>query len=805
MKNKTLLAGFIFVLISLVFFYPIFSGKVPFPGDLLVGEHAPYDTNTYGGYSAGSIPNKAQGPDVIRQLFPWKHFAVESFKNSQIPFWNPYSLSGNPLMANFQSGVFYPLNAVFLSDFLIGWTFFILLIPILASFFTYLFLRELNVGRVASVFGSIIFAFSSYMVVWMEYGNVGHTFIWLPLGLLFAERLSKNFSIKTAIFLILSLTVAFLAGYIQGYFYIILTLIFYFFLKSKYLKTFTSKKFLSFLLILLVPSLLSAFQLLPTLELFTLSSRNNYTLLEIDKLLNPIWYTITTIIPNFFGHPVSRNHWFYGTYIERVSYFGFIPFIFALFAILNFKKRKEIFIFSAIAFSSLFLATNLFITKFIYSLPLPVISTTVPTRILSLFVFSGCILAAFGLDLYQKNNYKFNGILKVIGVIFILVWAGVMGILEFSKNPEWIHNVSITKNNLILPTLFLIGLGSTIFVNFLLKTKYKKTLPNLVILGIFALTLFDLFYFFHKITPFSPKEYVYPQTEVLQYLKNNSSMNKFWGYGEGSLENNFSTYEKIYSTSGYEPLHIKRYGELISASKNGKIESHLSGSDANIESGYGAVSLMDNKYRKRLLDLLGVRYILNKNKLLGSNYLLDYSIFPKENFKLVWQKSPWQIYENKNVLPRVFLASEYVVEKDRDKIIEKIFDNKINLREKIILEEDIVPKIDLSTDKNAKVEIENYTHNKIVLKTKAATNMLLFISDNYYPGWKVSIDGKNGKIYRADYSFRAVPIAEGKHEVIFSYYSKSFDLGLKISIGSFIAVTLLAILLKFKSSYYVKK
>lgn len=805
MKRTTILVSLIFIVVSLFFFYPIFKDKIPFPGDLLVGNYAPYRDNSYFGYQPGGVPHKAQGPDVVRQLFPWKHFAIESYREGQIPLWNPYNLSGNPLMANFQSGVFYPLNIVFLPNFLTGWIFFIILIPILASFFTYLYLREINVGRNASLFGAISFAFSSYMTVWMEYGNVGHTFLWLPLAFFLTERLSKNFSIKTAISLIVSLTASFLAGYIQGYFYIILTLIFYFFIKSKYLRTFTLKNFLLFLLVLLYPSLLSAFQFIPTLELFTLSSRNNYTLTEIDKLLNPVWYTITTIVPNFFGHPASRNHWFYGTYIERVSYFGFIPLTLALFAILNFKKRKEIFIFSAIAFSSLFLATNFFLTKFIYLLPLPVLSTTVPTRILSLFVFSGSILAAFGLDLYsQKNTYKLSLILKIIAAIFALIWGGVIGILEFSKNPEWLSNIAVTKNNIILPTVFLISLALLTFINFLLNIKYKKVASNIVILGIFILTLFDLFYFFHKITPFSPKEYVYPPTDIFEYLKKNSSIYRSWGYGSGAIENNFQTYEKIFSTDGYEPLHSKTYSELISASKNGTIESRVAGSDANIAGGYGEDDLKNNFSRQRIMDITGVKYVLNKTINSTSSTQPDYKTFPDSIYKLIWQKGEWQIYENKQVLPRVFLASNYVIENDKHKIIQTIFDKKFDFRNKIILEENLSPKINLSNDQNAKVEIKKYSPNEIVLQTKAATNTLLFISDNYYKGWKVSIDKEFGKIYRANYSFRAVPITKGKHEVVFYYYPDSFDLGLKISLITFVSLILFTISIKVKN-YYVKK
>ena len=800
--RKTILVILIFIVVSLFFFFPIFKGNIPFPGDLLVGNYSPYDSNIYQGYGPGAVPNKAQGPDVIRQLFPWKYSTIESFKSGQIPFWNPYNLSGNPLIANFQSGSFYPINLIFfIFNFMDAWTIFILLTPILAGIFLYAFLRELGLKIFSSIFSGIVFAFSSYMVVWMEYGNVGHTFLWLPLVLLILEKFIKRQRLIYIICLTIFLSIAFFAGYIQGYFYIVLVATVYFFARSFLLKKLSKDSIGFFVIGLVLSILLSAFQLFPTIELFKHSSRSGYSIDQIDKLLNPVWYLITAIVPNFFGHPAARNSWFYGTYIERVSYFGIIPFIFSIYALFNIKKRKELIIFGGLFLSSLFLATNLFFNKFIYLIPLPFISTIVPTRILSIFVFCGSILAGFGLEFFLERI----GRKKILAIIFAvlgittLLWIFVFLAPLILASSIWISNLSVVKRNLVLPTLFLLFFLSIVFIHF----KFKNT-KNIVLISIFLITFIDLFYFFHKITPFSPREYVYPQTEVLQYLKNNGSINRFWGYGEGSLENNFSTYEKIYSTSGYEPLHIKRYGELISASKDGKIASYLSGSDANIDSGYGAVSLMDNKYRKRLLDLLGVRYVLNKNRFLGGNYLPDYSVFPKENFKLVWQKSPWQIYENMNALPRVFLASDYVIENDKNKIIKMIYDKNFNLMDKLILEEDISPKTIFAKDSNTKVEIETYLPNKVVLKTNASENMLLFLSDNYYPGWKVSIDGGNGKIYRADYSFRAVPISKGKHEVIFSYYPESFDLGLKISLITFASLILFTILLKLKN-YYVKK
>lgn len=407
-KNKFGIIG-ITLCIVLLFFYQIFQSKLPFPGDLLVGQ-APYSSNTYGGYAPGAVPNKAQGPDVIAQLFPWKYFAIESIKQGYLPFWNPHQFSGNPLLANFQSGVFYPLNIVFLLPFLPAWTLFIILISVLAIVFMYGFLRELAVSRAGSLYGGIVFAFSSYMVVWMEYGNIGHTLLWLPLILYLTERLQKKASVWLVAVFEAVLVCSFLAGYIQGFFYAICLAFCYYVVRKVTTHSFSFRKAALFGVLLLLPLLLCAFQLLPTIELFEHSSRGNYSLPQIQKLLNPVYYAITVIVPDFFGNPASRNYWFNGTYIERVSYFGLIPFVLALCGALFSRKKSSLF-FSIVAGITFLAATDLIVNRYFFQIPIPVLSTTVPTRLLSLFVFSGSILSSFGFDEVitkskKKDNYS---------------------------------------------------------------------------------------------------------------------------------------------------------------------------------------------------------------------------------------------------------------------------------------------------------------------------------------------------------------------------------------------------------------
>ncbi len=118
----------------------------------------------------------------------------------------------------------------------------------------------------------------------------------------------------------------------------------------------------------------------------------------------------------------------------------------------------------------------------------------------------------------------------------------------------------------------------------------------------------------------------------------------------------------------------------------------------------------------------------------------------------------------------------------------------------IVLEEK--PAVDLGSGiHKGTIHITKYSPNTVIIKTEAFDNMLLFFSDNYFPGWKVNVDGKSERIYRANYSFRAVPVEKGNHEVVFWYHPDSLDLGLKISLTVFCSAVLFMLIAKVRKSY----
>lgn len=133
-------------------------------------------------------------------------------------------------MADFQTAIFYPFNFLyFIFGFNVSWTLIIILQPFLSAVFMYLFLKKgIGLKNFPSVIGAISFAFSSYMTVWIQYGNIGHTFLWLPLVLLFTKYFVKRPCFVNCLGICIPLSLAILAGYIQGAFYIYALCFFYY-------------------------------------------------------------------------------------------------------------------------------------------------------------------------------------------------------------------------------------------------------------------------------------------------------------------------------------------------------------------------------------------------------------------------------------------------------------------------------------------------------------------------------------------------------------------------------------------------
>jgi uncharacterized membrane protein YfhO len=91
------------------------------------------------------------------------------------------------------------------------------------------------------------------------------------------------------------------------------------------------------------------------------------------------------------------------------------------------------------------------------------------------------------------------------------------------------------------------------------------------------------------------------------------------------------------------------------------------------------------------------------------------------------------------------------------------------------------------------VSLELDTPEHVRLTVVAAEPSILVLSDSWYPGWQATLNGQDVPIERANILFRAVAVPAGQHTVEFRFAPASVRRGLLLSVGSVVALVLVAL------------
>lgn len=740
---KTLL---LFISIALFFYLPtVISGKIPIPGDLLISQYKPWQAYSYLGYNPGSYPTKNQFFDAIRQLYPWRSLTTLLLKNGEIPLWNPYNFSGSPLLANHQSSVFYPLSIVFLFfPTPVAWTIMAVLQHLFSSVFMYLYLRKIGLSLLAGILSSISFSYSLFFTAFSQYITIGHTVMWLPLILWSIENLREHRKRGVGI-LFISCVSMLLAGHIQIAAVILLVTACYALARK------TPK---IALLTILVSIGATAFQIIPTIELSYLSARTSHDIqyLSTALLLQP-YQLLLFLIPDLFGNPATNNYLLNDTYATNAIGIGIVSFILAVIAFLPHKQNQITRVTKLALAITLLITVRNPISVLLYSLPIPILASSSPSNMLFLVSFFMSILAGVGLDLMKLHKLSLRS-----PIVLLIILLGSAYLLPMIGIP-------ISTKNL----LYGAGIAAFAFILLFLSTRLKPLLLVLLVI--------DLLYFFNKFTPFVPRALVFPQPPIFAWLADNAGLNRFWGYGSASIEANFATQYGLFSPDGYDPLYPKRYGEFLGASSNGNLTDVFTGSNRSD----AVISPEFSEAGKKILNVLGVLYILDRTENLSTA-----NTFPPDVFPQVYNRDGWIVYKNTLALPRLFLATSYQRFDSQESFEGTFFDPSFLPGSTLLLEKE--PSAACCSGPPGNVTVNRYEESEIEATTTTEGPQLLFLSDTHFPGWRAYIDDKETEVLRAHYAFRAVVVPAGSHTVTFRYEPTSFYFGLKVSMISILAI-----------------
>jgi hypothetical protein len=739
------------VVVVLAFFYQVlFLGKLPVPTDTLVGLYHPW-RDSFAQTNPRGVPFKNfLITDPVRQQIPWRKVVIDAWKQGHIPLWNPYAFGGASIVANIQAAVWYPINSIFLVlPFMDAWTVLIVLQPLLAAWFMYMYLRSRQLSNIASQLGALVWAFCGFSVAWMSWGTIMHTALWIPLLLLSVDTLispvSKRQAYRWAVCAVLAVFMMMTAGHAQVALYgLVLTFAYSLWrihqAKTARLDTRASLQRLA--LVALVSGAVTMVSWVPQLSAFAQSVRAGSGANLPEGWFLPWQHLVQFIAPDFFGNPATLNYWGVWNYGEFVGYIGIAALVLAL-AVL-FTTQEMLFWGSVVVVALLCMLPHP-LAAVLSTLHIPLVGSLQPTRLMMLVDLALSIAAAFGLDaLLYKKRIRLGQTIGIVGLVVAGLWIWVLITTRTTTDAAWLEHLVVARRNLILPTFYFACVSVVIVLARVLPKWKESILP----IGIIAITVVELFRFGWKFMPFTQRDYFFPTTRVLEFLQKQPQPYRVLSLDDRILPPNASSFYGIETIEGYDPLVSKRVENFFMvASRNAP--------DVRLPSGFNRIYTM-HTLESTLLPFMNVRFVLS---------LTDINL---PFMKLVMTEGETRVYENMRSLPRVYIAQSIQTNHADDAgELTELFALAQKPSPALIDGEAAILSLPLQSDEVA--SISAYTNNEIHITSHTINPRFIVILNTFDARWRAYIDGKQVPLYRTNYLFSGIAVPKGEHRIQLRY------------------------------------
>lgn len=756
--------------------------------------------------------------DLADLYYPMFDHMSRSLKSFHMPLWMDGLGQGYPMYAERQVGVFYPLNLIMFFALPVRLAF-NLQFPLhffLGGAFTYVFLHYLKLSRFASLGGSLIFTFSGFMMAHITHPNFIQACIWLPWNLLAVERTFTTRNPRWLFGITFGLVMQILAGHPQVVFYSMIFTGAYAFILWISTSGFIFPKrgaIFSFTVftccIVIFPLLLSAVQILPTMELAGMSTRGtgqSSTFLG-NMSLSPL-NLVTFIFPDILGRSNAEEIGNYagpGSYIETCGYIGILPFLFVIVGILAARHRRFNFFLIALVISVV-LAMGKYTPVHYLMKMLPGFNLfRAPARWLFITDFCLAVLAAYGLDsvsdLYQRvkrhHIVRLTGwtkmFLAVLLVLILLInilllispdifsrsmsWyitKGLPGIDLESHSQEYYLAKTGRLSDTLTSSLRIYDAAAyvpliLIFISVLLLHSWRKSNLFYNPLATFTILLIivDLFVFSWTLNPKVPPGSVLspPAAAGLIEKKREGRLTvypKFSSQVDPQLmQTGLAPVFGLKGTDNKCPLSLKVREEIWS-----QVKPEVPDADG-LETMFPYIP----EYRP-VLDMLDVRYVISRDKI------------EDENLELL-QSRPVFIYHNPLASGRFYFPTR-LIKVD----YENIWDSLTLYMEMLPYQAALVPSdTEVRTEVNmdgpvARLVVEE--DNYLELEVQCSSPAFIVLADQYYPGWKAYCDDKEVPVIRTNGFLRGVDIPSGTGKLTLTYSPFRYYLGAIISFFSLI-------------------
>ena len=761
------------------------------------------------------------------QLFfvPQRRLLWSALQAGRLPLWTSLLGSGAPLLANFQSGAFYPPNWVYaVSPFFAAFNGLLAFHFVLGGAFAYLFARAAGLARAPSTAGALAYMLGGYFVSLTNLLNVLQAAAWAPavcwaILVHAGARSVRSFALVTAVCwlaflagepLTFALAVSLGAGYAAvrcrgaG--------------RGRRLVSLGA----SLLLSLGIVIGLSAIQVLPTAEFVAQSDRAGGLGFEeaVRYHLEPV-RLLHLVVPPEYGDPVYRfgrkallvslEPWLFSVYL------GAVTVVLMAAARLDRVRRAEFLYWLAAGAFGLVLSlgdvTPLF--GFLYRYLPGFASFRFPERFLFLTAFSAAMLAAMGLASLRaaKRTVRLDAILgpaaAAVAIGAPIGWSVFSGPLR-AWGEEHMSSAPFFQNFAFAHALWAANLwrvAALVIVTLAIIALYRRRIfrESVLVGGLLCVLTLDLWTAHRQLTPVADRGF-YEQEPALASVVPFEALRTDYRYRASPFDEDIT---RLHTLPGLSLESEKWMWQQTVQPNLGVLQpilTHDSGDAIHLRRDVDQstfLAMLPDESRWRVLRLASVRWVY-------SFHGFDSTLVDRRS-RL--DSLPGFVYEVRDPLPRAYLASEEVlVDEEIDAFnaaITREFDphRQVALLSRQLLGREEWGRPDergvhdtesptadepsggvLADEPSARIAADEQTEVRVSIAPSESSYLVL--TDAFYPGWTAWVDGKERPILLANYFYRAVRVRPGDREVVFRYRSRPFERGRWIS-----SVTLAALIL----------
>ncbi len=713
--------------------------------------------------------------DMFIAGYSFRLFGAEEFRaTGAIPQWNPYLFGGLPFIGAMHGDIFYPtawLRWIMPVDLAITWG--MALHFVLAGWLTFGFARALRLSWTAAITAGVAYELTGIVASQMSPGHDGKLFVSALTPLAFWLLLKAIRGGQRWVFGAFSLVVALLVlGHFQMCYFLLLALgmwaIYLAFADPE--RPRGQNPWVTLALAAVAVTLgvgITALQGLPFLQYVPYSPRAtggpNTGWEWVNAYAFPPEEIFTTLLPQFNG--VLDHYWGRNPIKFHTEYLGVIPLVLACCGVGARSQRRLTFalLTGAVVFLLFAAAGHTPFYRIWFEFMPMMKKMRAVGMVFFLVAFPVAILAGFGLDRLLNGEITVRRLLFLTGGLAVFALLGVTGVLqsvaELLVIPQRMEQTALNAEPLragaVRLLLFVALAGGAFWAIGVGKVRGATTAA--LLLTVMSADLWSIDRLFYTFSPRAAE--LFRDDPVTTALRQVTPPYRVFDAGGSYPASTLMAY-RIPVAVGYHGNELQAYDQL-----------------AGKDRGYA------NLQTPALLDVLALRFLI----------LPDTITLPGWHRIAATERNtfgnPAVLYEQDSTpaYVRVFATAAKV---PADQIVPTLLDPRFPHAQVLLYPDSVSlelpalkPPLPVTT-LHATVQQWAPGAMRIAIAGRDSAITHLLVSENWYPDWRATVDGKPVALYQVDGSLIGVPLPPGASEVLLSFESPGYHLGKRVSLIS---------------------